>query len=100
MTIRAVRSVATTIAIVLVWYVAMAAVFRVTEQAPGALVLIPDRFLSAGHLPEGISILRWNSYFAVLASDRAGYVGSLYEAGFPLIFPARSSGCLGYRGWN
>ncbi|CAN7509443.1 hypothetical protein LJR255_003483 [Pararhizobium sp. LjRoot255] len=100
MTIRAARFVATTIAIVLLWYVAMAAVFCVTEQAPGALVLIPDRFLTAGQLPEGIFILRWNSYFAVLASDRAGYVGSLYAAGFPLIFPARSSGCLSYRGWN
>jgi hypothetical protein len=89
--------VATAIAIVLFWYVAMAAVFRVTEQAPGALVLFPDRHLAAGQLPVGITILKWNSYFAVLASDRAGYVGSLYGAGFPLVFPARSSGCLSYR---
>jgi len=96
--IRAARLVATAIAIVLLWYVAMAAVFRVTEQASAALVLLPDRYLAAGQLPEGISILKWNSYFAVLASDRAGYVGRLYAAGFPLVFPARSGGCLSYRG--
>lgn len=97
MTTRAARLVATAIAIVLLWYVAMAVVFRVTEQAPGALVLFPDRHLAAGQLPAGITILKWNSYFAVLASDQPGYVGRLYAAGVPLVFPARSGGCLSYR---
>lgn len=87
----------TAIAIVLLWYGAMAAVFRVTEQAPGALVLFPDRRVAAGQLPAGVTILKWNSYIAVLASDQPGYVARLYAAGFPLVFPARRGSCLSYR---
>ncbi len=98
--LRAGRLVGTAIAIVLLWYGAMAAVFRMTEQAPGALVPFPDRHLAAGQLPAGITILKWNSYFAVVASDEAAYVGRLYAAGVPVVFPARSGGCLSYRGTN
>ncbi|URK87824.1 hypothetical protein LP421_08575 [Rhizobium sp. RCAM05350] len=87
----------TAVALVLFWYIAMAGLFRVSEQAPGALVLFPDHHLSAENLPEGISILKWNALFAILVSDHPGYVGTLYAAGFPFVFPARNSGCLSYR---
>ncbi|MCV9965164.1 hypothetical protein OIU34_25125 [Pararhizobium sp. BT-229] len=95
-TISIARVLATALAIVTLWYGAMAALFRVTEQAPGAMVIFPDRYLSAHHLPDGVAILKWNRYFAVLAGD-AGYVGELYDAGVPLVFPARNSGCISYR---
>lgn len=95
--IKSAKAFVTAVALVLVWYVAMAALFRLSEQAPAALVLFPGRHLSAQDLPEGISILKWNDFFAILASDDAGYVGVLYAAGFPLVLPARSSGCLSYR---
>ncbi|WP_139093193.1 hypothetical protein [Pararhizobium polonicum] len=92
------KAIVTAVALVFLWYAAMAGLFRLSEQAPGALVLFPDRYLSAQDLPKGISILKWNRFFAILASDDAGYVRALYAAGFPLVFPARSSGCLSYRG--
>ncbi|MBP1856824.1 hypothetical protein [Rhizobium herbae] len=96
--IKPAKALVTAVALVFVWYGAMAGLFRLSEQAPGALVLFPGRHLSPQELPPGISVLKWNDIFAILASDDAGYVGALYAAGFPLVFPARSSGCLSYRG--
>ncbi len=95
--IKPARALVTAVALVFIWYGAMAGLFRLSEQAPAALVLFPGRHLSVQALPEGTSILKWNGFFAILASDRAGYVAALYDAGFPLVFPARSSGCLSYR---
>lgn len=96
-TISIIRFLATALVIVILWYAAMAAMFRVTERAPGAMVLFPDRYLSAHHLPEGVVILKWDRYFAVLAGGDAGYVGELYDAGVPLVFPTRNGGCISYR---
>lgn len=95
--IKSSKALTTAVALVLIWYVAMAGLFRLSEQAPGALVFFPDHYLSAQALPQGVSILKWNSFFAVLASENAGYIDALYSAGFPVVFPARSGGCFSYR---
>ncbi|WP_156373678.1 MULTISPECIES: hypothetical protein [unclassified Rhizobium] len=85
------------VAILCIWFIATAVIFRLTEQAPGALVLFPGRYLQAENLPQGVTILKWSEEFAVLGSGDAGYVARLYAAGVPIVFPARSNGCMSYR---
>jgi hypothetical protein len=97
LTTKMASTVAVAAMILCIWYLVMAALFRVTEQAPAALVFFPGRYLQAQNLPQGISILKWTDDFAILSSDEAGYVAKLYAAGFPVVFPARSSGCFSYR---
>jgi hypothetical protein len=65
----------TAVALVFIWYVAMAGLFRLSEQAPAALVLFPGRHLSVQALPEGTSILKWNDFLP--SSPATGPVMSL-----------------------
>jgi hypothetical protein len=94
LTIRAVRFVATTIAIALLWNVAMAAVFRVTERAPGALVLFPDRHLAAGQLPAGVTILKWNSWVMSPTSTPQGFPSSFQREAAAVSVPDDRDSCV------
>ncbi|MDK1386429.1 hypothetical protein QN224_13535 [Sinorhizobium sp. 8-89] len=87
----------TAAAILLSWYAASAVLFAVREEGKAAIVLLPAHGLSPNGLPPGVSILKWGRYFAVLASDKAGYVPALYAAGALIVLPSRAGGCLSLR---
>ena len=74
------------------WVTVMAGVMRVSDVAPGSVVLFPSQALLAD-LPEGAAILGLNR-FALTLANQAGLTNALYGRGALLVLPAGLKGCL------
>lgn len=74
------------------WIAVMAIVMRVSDAAPGAVVLFPSFDLMAS-LPDDAAILGMNPISVTLA-NRAGLANDLYGSGAWLVLPAGLAGCL------
>lgn len=83
-------------AILGVWFTMAAGITLVPGVTNSVLVPFPQKAL-ADHLPEDVSILRWDDHMAVLYSERRGFVADLYKSGAALVLPARKSGCIDLR---
>ena len=78
--------------VALAWVGLMAAVMRVSDVAPGAVVPLPSAALLA-NLPEDAALLGLNRGALTLA-NRPGLARDLYAAGAWLVLPAGLTGCL------
>lgn len=74
------------------WISVMAIVRRVSDAAPGAVVVLPSERLMR-HLPDDAAILGINR-IAVTLSNRPDLAADLYRAGALLVLPAGLTGCL------
>ncbi|MDA8586424.1 hypothetical protein N9L47_09180 [Rhodobacteraceae bacterium] len=78
--------------VLVLWVALMAVVMRVSDVAPGAVVLFPQTsFMEV--LPKSAAILGMNQMALTLA-NRPGLTGELYDAGAWLVLPAGLTGCL------
>ena len=84
-----IRVIVGLLAVVLCWIGLLAAMMLVSDDAPAALVLLPDAALMQA-LPEGVSILSQTRFTITLAGATAQ---SLYHAGAVLVLPAGLLGC-------
>jgi hypothetical protein len=74
------------------WIGIMAAVMRVSDAAPGAVVPFPTASVMQA-LPGDTAILGMNR-FALTVENRPGMADELYRAGAWLVLPAGLTGCL------
>ena len=70
----------------------MAAVMRMSDAAPAAVVMFPSQSLLAA-LPEDAGILNISKTVLIVA-NRPKMTAALYEAGALLVLPAGLKGCL------
>lgn len=90
---RTAQTLANFAAIVSVWFLCVVLLTLIPGVTKTVMIPYPLQSL-ANNLPEGISILRWDTEKAVLYSERPGYVSELYFSGAGLVLPSRKSSCL------
>ena len=78
--------------VLVVWIGLMGIVMRLSDAAPGAVILFPNAGLLE-NLPQNAPILGMNQVALTLA-NRTGLARDLYEAGAWLVLPAGLTGCL------
>lgn len=78
--------------VLVAWIGIMAAVMRVSDAAPGAVVPFPSTSVMRA-LPGDTAILGM-SRFALTVENRPGMAEELYRAGAWLVLPAGLTGCL------
>ncbi len=78
--------------VLVLWIALMAVVMRLSDVAPGAVILFPRAGLLE-NLPNNAPILGMNSAALTLA-NRPGLARDLYAAGAWLVLPAGLTGCL------
>jgi hypothetical protein len=75
------------------WLALLTAVMRLSDAAPGALVILPPAgFLT--NLPPGIAMTARGPFSITLKSNLPDLVATLYAAGAPIVLPAGLQGCL------
>lgn len=75
------------------WLLVLTLVMRLSDAAPGAVVLFPpEGFVAA--LPADLSVVAASGYTVTLVSDTPDMARRLYAAGAPWVLPAGLPGCL------
>lgn len=76
------------------WLVLLAAVMRLSGDAPAALVPLPSQaFLAA--LPPDVAVIGGGRFTVTLISPRPDLVAQLYRSGALAVLPAGLKGCTG-----
>jgi hypothetical protein len=75
------------------WLLVLTLVMRVSDAAPGAVVMFPPEGFIAG-LPADLSVVAANGFTVTLVSDTPDMARRLYDAGAPWVLPAGLPGCL------
>lgn len=75
------------------WLLVLTLVMRVSNAAPGAVVMFPPEGFIAG-LPADLSVVAANGVSVTLVSDAPDMARRLYAAGAPWVLPAGLPGCL------
>jgi hypothetical protein len=78
------------------WFAVTAAMTLSPGITEAATVIFPSHALM-NHLPEDVSVLRWDRATASVTSADPDFVRRLYGAGAFLVLPARKAGCLDLR---
>jgi hypothetical protein len=75
------------------WLLVLTLVMRISDAAPGAVVLFPpEGFISS--LPADLSVVAATGFTVTLVSDTPDMARRLYAAGAPWVLPAGLPGCL------
>lgn len=82
--------------LLLFWFTVTAAMTLSPGITDAATVIFPGKGLM-NHLPQDVSVLRWDRATASVTSADPDFVRKLYEAGAFLVLPARKAGCLDLR---
>jgi hypothetical protein len=90
------RSAAIMALLLMFWFVVTALMTFAPGVTQAATILFPSSALM-NHLPQDVSVLRWDSATASVTSADPDFVRKLYGAGAFMVLPARKSGCLDVR---
>lgn len=83
----------TTLAAVLVgWLAVLALVSVMSDEAPAYVVVFPSARV-VHDLPRGVSVVESSAFSITLASDQPGLARALYQSGALLVLPSGLSGC-------
>lgn len=83
-------------AILLVWFLAMAASARFLPVSDDYLAIGPERRI-VGNLPSGARILRTGKHSVAVNMAGPDAAKALYSAGAWIVLPALANGCLALR---
>ncbi|MEM8537035.1 MAG: hypothetical protein AAGF56_04150 [Pseudomonadota bacterium] len=75
------------------WLATLLLVMVVSDAAPGAIVLFPDKGFVA-ELPDGAAVVGGGAHWVAIRADTEGLGLALYKAGGRLVLPAGLPGCL------
>ena len=75
------------------WLLVLTLVMRLSDAAPGAVVLFPSEGFIAS-LPADLSVVAANRISVTLVSDSPDLARRLYDAGALWVLPAGLPGCL------
>lgn len=74
------------------WIAVLAGVMLMSDQAPAALVMMPDEaFLT--NLPKGVGITARNAVSVTVIGAEEDFAASLYRVGAWLVLPSGLRGC-------
>jgi hypothetical protein len=90
------RSAAIMALLLMFWFAVTALITFTPGVTQAATIVFPSKALM-NHLPQDVSVLRWDSATASVTSADPDFVRRLYGAGAFLVLPARKAGCLELR---
>ncbi len=87
------RLAAVSLALLLAWTLASAAILAVSEEAEAVTVFF-SKDAGTFALPGSVRLLEWDGRRGRFRGAEPGYISDLYRAGAILVIPARAMGCL------